>query len=221
MIHLEQFPLVHGYACAFDISHHAATWFSVPSVFGAIFGFTFAFGRQMTSLASSGLLPSALRSSSTSGSNSTKALLAGTTVSVSIALWIYYMDAQDTKDLFAWGWLGSYFVYIFTFISFIEMRHKFSVLQRQFVNPLGIPSAIVGMCIFTINFISVVGFQGQEESAIHRYHPIIGFTICLILAITWYFSVAKYSQCFSAEEQKIMFSAYIIKGNQVLIMMFL
>ena len=212
MIVEEKFPVVHGFVCAFKMSYHNATWLSLPSIFGSLFGFMFASGRQMTAMAHSGLLPAVIQGKDDSKFNSNRALLLAAAIVICISLWMDYVESDDVNDIYYWAWLGSYFVYMFTFISFIEMRSKFSILQRHFVNPLGICSAVVGMCIFSINFISVVGFQGQHSGVMNRVHPILGFGVCAIIALIWYFVYAKYNQCFSAEEQKIMFSAYIIKG---------
>ena len=167
----------------------------------------------MTAMAHSGLLPAVIQGKDDSKFNSNRALLLAAAIVICISLWMDYVESDDVNDIYYWAWLGSYFVYMFTFISFIEMRSKFSILQRHFVNPLGICSAVVGMCIFSINFISVVGFQGQHSGVMNRVHPILGFGVCAIIALIWYFVYAKYNQCFSAEEQKIMFSAYIIKGQ--------
>ena len=205
-------PCNFAFARAFNISSQQATFLTIIPTVATGFGFVFAYQRQLYAMAGSGMLPVCFTWKLPKTDMPYVGLLFGTVLSLLIVLPIYYVYTSFVEDLFFWCSLASYFVYSSTFLSFIELRRKFSVLARSYVNPFGIPSAIIGWLIFTMNFISVIGFQGEEEAIQHRFHPIAGFFICLLLALLWYFGYAQKRQCFSVEEQTLMFSAYVIKG---------
>ncbi|MFO0003916.1 MAG: hypothetical protein ACK559_22575, partial [bacterium] len=50
-------PLNHGYEKILGISSEAATWLNLPGMFGSVFCFIWAYGRQLLSISKSGLLP--------------------------------------------------------------------------------------------------------------------------------------------------------------------
>lgn len=206
-------PCNFAFAKAFGIHPNQATWLTVLPTFATGFGFMFAYQRQMYAMASSGMLPAWLTKKTAGSDMPYASLLFGTLLSLAVITPVYFVYRSFYEDIFFWCSLASYFVYTSTFISFIELRRKFSVLSRSFVNPLGIPSAILGWFMFTINFISVVAFQGEDKAYQHRIHPIAGFLVCIFLAALWYLFYSQKRQCFSVEEQTLMFSAYVIKGK--------
>ncbi|RYG59196.1 APC family permease, partial [archaeon] len=59
------FPLSEGFAKVMDISQRDADWLSLPGALAGSFAFTYAFGRQLRSMAGSGLLPAFLSTAHT------------------------------------------------------------------------------------------------------------------------------------------------------------
>ncbi len=206
-------PLNPGFSKIFKIREYRASWLSIPHVFGSAFGFMFSFGRQLSSMAKSGMLPGMFKKKTEENESPYVALIAGSLVAIIIMLPVYYKYKSFLEDLFFWCTLGSFFIYFCAFISFIELRRKYTVIDRGFVNPFGIPSAIVGAGLFALNFISITAFQGANRGLQHRIHPIAGFLVFISIGVIWYFVYVQKNQCFSDEEQKVMFSAYVIKGK--------
>jgi L-asparagine transporter-like permease len=99
-------------------------------------------------------------------------------------------------------------IYIFAFVAYLVFVQKYSSVNREFHSPLGVIGAYYGIVIFAVGFIATVGFQGK------RYVPIVFFIIYLIVMAIYYFLYALKNQKFSADEQKALFTAYIINGKQ-------
>ncbi len=193
------------------IKHLDATWFTVIAIYGTSYGFLFSQGRKLHSMANSGMIPSWFKKKVEASGTPYVSLLFGSFMSFCAMIPITYGYKSFQQDLYFWCVIGSFFTYVCAFVSFIELRRKYGILDRSFVNPFGIPSAVVGLAVFTITFISTVAFQDMRESYEHRVHPIAGFSAFFLFAMAWYFVYAQKHQCFSSDEQKIMFSAYVIK----------
>ncbi len=196
------------------ITHLNATWFTIPAVYGTSYGFLFSQGRKLYSMANSGMIPPIFKRKVEATGAPYVALLFGAFLSFCAMVPITYAYTSFQQDLYFWCVIGSFFTYVCAFVSFIELRRKYGILDRSFINPLGIPSAIIGLAVFTITFISTVAFQDMRKGYQHRVHPIAGFLIFFSFAMIWYFAYAQKHQCFSSDEQKIMFSAYVIKCKE-------
>ena len=206
----ELLPLNFGYAKMFGISHRAATILSIPATYATGFGFMFAYGRQMASMADSGLLPNLMRFRTDEG-KPYSALIVGSILSLLVTFCIYYMDRTFVEDLFYWAISSSYIVYIFALLSYVSFHRKYSIISRSFVNPLGIYSVYFGMAVFIMSIITTLGFQGRTVA--HRVHPVIGFLAFLGAGYLYYYCIARSRQRFSDEEQRVLFSAYVINGK--------
>lgn len=209
-ISVELMPLSHGFANMFGISVRHATWFSIPATYATGFGFMFAYGRQIASVADSGLLPNLLRFRTGEG-KPYAALVMGSVVSLVTTFGIYYSDRSFIEDLFYWSISSSYIVYIFAFLSYVAFQKKYSAIRRAFVNPLGIYSVYYGSAVFIMSLISTLGFQGDNIA--DSLHPFSGFLTFLGIGYFYYYCIARSKQRFSEEEQKILFSAYVINGK--------
>ena len=204
-------PLSPVFAKVLKIKDGAAMWITVPAVYTTAFGFLFSLSRQMSSMSQSGMIPSLLKAKTSWSGSPYGALLMGTVGVLTVCFPVTLKYNSFKSDIFVWCAISSYFTYMLMFISFIELRKTFGLLERSFVNPLGIPSALIGMAVFTMNLISNVAFQGLDQPIQHRIHPIAGFAVFILFAMVWYYIYARHYQCFSTDEQKIMFGAYVIK----------
>jgi hypothetical protein len=207
-------PLNYGYAHAFHISHDSATWFALPATFATGFGFMFIYGRQMNSMARSGLFPAIFKQRTTFSRTPYTALLFGTLISLFGLITIYYSSStpeNNLLDVFSVCILASYTVYITTFLSYLIFKMRYSSVPRSFINPFSIVSAFYGIGVFFMGIISILGFQ---ENGSQR--PFIIFVIYLILLVAYYFLFGYRTQQLSEEEQKVMFRAYVINGKSIL-----
>ncbi len=203
-------PLNYGFQRLFSLNNADVTWLAVPSTYATGFGFMFVYGRQMCSMARSGLLPTIFKLRTKSSRSPYAALIIGSIISLIGVLSIYYTDESLLLDVFSICILASYTVYIFALFSYIIFKRRYSSLNRDFINPLGIPSAIIGIGIFTIGIISILGYHNG-----HHYIPILVFVIYVVLCSCYYLFLGYKKQQLSEEEQKILFRAYVINGKKL------
>jgi amino acid transporter len=194
------------------INDQMATIFALPGLFSTAFGFVYCFGKQIHSMSESALFPKflSLSYSFNNGKSQSKysALLFGSFSSFIVAIIVKYNNDEEflLGFLFNVCILGAYFVYICIFITFIIFREKFSVLKRNFTNPFGIYGAIVGIIVFLISTIGVVGFQNDNSLAF------VALLVYLVFMSIIYVLYTRKKQFFSPEEQRVMLAAYVIKG---------
>lgn len=101
--------------------------------------------------------------------------------------------------------LSTSVVYVSMFYAFYSFRTHFGNLDRKFVNPLGIPGAILGALVALLYIVSLLGFQTSPLSAIMFSCSFIVFTL-------YYYFFARHWQFFSKNEQDVLLVAYIMKG---------
>jgi len=204
---ISDFPLNYGFSRMFGISNSAATWLSLPATYATGFGFMFCYGRQISAMAKSGLLPSIFQHTTSFSHTPYLALLFGTAISIILVLIIEFALPSFMDNLFLVCMLASYCIYCFAFFAYIIFVDKYSSVSRSFRSPLGIAGAVYGIVIFLVGFIGTIGFQDGN------WVPIVIFIVYLLLATGYYFFQAGKNQKFSADEQKALFTAYVINAN--------
>ena len=80
-------------------------------------------------------------------------------------------------------------------------------MDRTFVNPLGIPSAIFAMLYFSVVMLGQL--FGQMD-----FYAFAVWCVLVILAMVYYFKVAEARQFFSKDEQQKFMKAYILNGER-------
>lgn len=199
-------PLNYGFSRVLRIPWFTATWFSLPATYATSFGFIYSYSRQINSMHLSGLLPRWLPSADS------KYHLHAYLCSVSVlALLVLFLDffckAVTAERIFMVAILGGYIVYILLLVSYIVFATKFSSLQREYESPLGIVGAVLAMAVFGAAAFSAALMQGRIVTGMLVLIAIIGMTVL-------YYAHIRHYQCFSPEEQKILFAAYVINGIQ-------
>eukprot|EP01031_Cornospumella_fuschlensis_P028968 gene28968-34959_t len=79
-------------------------------------------------------------------------------------------------------------------------------LHREFRSPFGISGAVVGIIIFCVSIVSAVALQKDTIASVF-------LAVVLVVVSIYYFVYARHHQKFSDDEQKALFSAYIINAN--------
>lgn len=205
------FPLNPGFSKTFNMSMHSSTWLSIPATYSTAFGFLFGIGRQMRAMANSGLLPKFLTKRLESTHAPYAALLFACVSSYILCFCSWLTNHEFVTGLFSMAILGSYFVYICMFATYIEFKLHHTSLKRDFRNPLGIVSAYYGIGAFIVLSVSTMVFRG-------KYHlPIIYVSLSLLGATCYYYFYARHHQKFSPEEQSSLFNAYVINGKNLLV----
>lgn len=200
-------PLNFGYQRVFGMSDTLVGWFAIPATYATGFGFMWVYGRQMCSMARSGLFPSIFKLRTGTAQTPYTALLFGSLIAVAGVVSIYYTELTLLTNIFNICVISSYTIYISVFISYIVFKYRYSGVQRKFNNPFGIPSAIIGICVFAMGLVSVIGYQGPNQASLIVF-------VCYVFLITLYYYFYGYkTQKLSEEEHKVLFKAYVINGT--------
>ena len=202
-------PMNYRYAQMFNMQEALCNIFALPGCYATAFGFLYAAGRQMGAMGKSGLFPEYMGKTLDKTDTPYVALIVAVIVSLFINFVALSAEVEENflNDLFLVTLLGSYFVYIWTFIGYIIYRKKYSSLKKGFSNPFGEWSAYLGMLFFTLTSICTVSFGGGN------FRVVLIFGGYLVLMSLYYYVYAKKRQFFSEDEKHALFQAYVIKGK--------
>ena len=153
-------PLSIGFRLMFNITDAAAMALSLPATYATAFGFIFSYGRLMISMSESRLLPRCFRKMHS------LAYITGSLISFGVCLLVYFVPLVN-KYLFNITILSGFCAYTSQLYGFIMLRTRFKSLPRKFHSPVGIPGAVVGIIIFLMGIVSVVGFQRDSCTVGH------------------------------------------------------
>eukprot|EP01038_Epipyxis_sp_PR26KG_P011974 gene11974-16027_t len=157
------FPLNPGFMHGLKISNKMATIFSFPGLFATSFGFVFAYGQQIRSMAHSGLFPPILGREYGKRKSPYIALIFGSFVAYMIMLMIWITkDTSFIVAIFGACVIGSFIVYINVSICYIIFKVHYSGIQRNFTSPLGIYGAAYCGFMFTVATIAAVGAKREQ-----------------------------------------------------------
>lgn len=209
---MDYFPLNGGFITALGMNDQTASIIALPSLYIANALYIFGYGKQLSALAHSNLLPSFMGWTLPNSKIPYMSLIVGSVLGIFLLFILTHVMKQTYYSVETTAWfnaalLGSYFTFIISFISFIIFRVKYPNLKRSFFNPLGIIGAVIGILSFLLMSVGLVGFSADDHKSFQYFLSFIG--ICTI----YYFVYAKRHQRFSKEEQSVMFIVYLIKGN--------
>ena len=190
-----------------DPSGKMALAFAIPATYATAFGFIFAYGKLICSLSLSKLLPIELSHMTQRNSQPYAAMIAGSCIGYGLCMLAYY-DPWIGMQLFNICVLSGFSCYISQCIGYCLLQTKFENLKRKYRSPLGIPGAVYAGLVFLLGQISVIGVVGDKQFAF------IVFICLLAIFSAYYYSIAS-QQTFCAEEQKVMFNAYVINASHM------
>jgi amino acid transporter len=205
LVKIRHQPLNRGYEKMFSISNDHASLLSLPATVSAGFGFMFFYGRQLRAMGESGLLNPIFAKEVPDRHTPLGALLIGSAIGYGLCL-VTFVDDSYHEPLYNLSKLCSFATDLSIFLSFWSFRRNFPTILREFVSPLGMVGAYYGAIVSALAFISVCGFQKSH------YAEII-FVGLGIIAVGYYYKVVEKRQVFSEEEKKVMFKAYLVKGE--------
>ncbi len=206
-------PLSSGFSNAFGINDQMASLLSYPGLYIANALFVYGYGKQLSALAKSRLLPSFFGWTLKGSNIPYMALLLGSIIGYAILILLSEglgkdYDSEFTNELFNASLMGSYFTFEVMFASFLMFRFKYKNIARSYTSPLGIYGAIYGMLGFGFLFASAVVFANDD------YRTFLFFIGFIVISSIYYFLYAKYTQIFSEDEQAVMFTVYLLKGKE-------
>jgi hypothetical protein len=201
-IAVEVTPFNTGFSLMFGISHSAATALSIPATYATAFGFIFSYGKLMTAMSESRLLPRLFRRFPSS------TYIVGAIVGYGVCMLVFFVP-YIKNYLFNICMLSAFCAYSSQLLGFYRVKTRFASLPRQYHSPLGVPGAVLAFLIFLLGIISIIGFQRDQCRAL------IGL-ICITGAWSmYYFRYAKRRQMLSKDELKITFVVHVMNLDSV------
>ncbi|GLE02805.1 hypothetical protein PINS_up011669 [Pythium insidiosum] len=200
-------PFNNGFQPLFHISHTNATALSLPATYATAFGFMWCYGKLIAAMATSRLLPVFLSRVSDRTGAPHVAIIVGSLLSYVGCLVVYFAPAIS-KSLFSICILAAFMSYTGQCIGYISLRfHYRNIKSSSFRSPFGIPGAIYSMSVWLMGIVSIIGFQDNGGTEIIVFASIVaGLSL-------YYFAWAKKRQTFSAQENRILLVAHVMKFN--------
>jgi ethanolamine permease len=202
------FPLSFGFANGLHIALCFGPIFSFVAVYATCFGYSYSYGRILCAMARSGLLPTWI--STVRGERDTPivGIVLGNLIMYVIMLSLNFTNSADLA-LSAAALIATVVVYWSVFASFCILRMRFSNLKRIYINPFGIPSAVIGASIFAVLVSAVLRYVDYNNIAM------IIFAVFVVTCTFYYVVYAAKTKCYSEEEQSIMLVLYVMKANKM------
>ena len=205
-------PFNAGFELMFDLTAEQtlqyATILSIPATFATAFGFIMMYGKIMTAMANSKLMPLFLKAHYSKTGAPYMSLIVGSVLSYGVCL-VSYWYKDLTIYIFNICILAGFCSYSLQCICYILIKTKYSNIERHFVSPFGLIGGVVSLCVWVLGIISVACFQNDDQKALIAVCVLFGsFTV-------WYFIYAKYQQSFSDEEKEIFFRLYVINRKSI------
>ena len=164
-----------GFSNTFGISEATATIFTSPLPFASTIIYFHVCCKQIKALSASKLFPALFASSPTTAATHGTSFPDNSSLFVFLFGFIVLIIGYCTNavnvyssmfyNLYAACLMGTYSTYLIIFISFLIFRRKYSSLERPFRNPLGSPSAYLGLFLTMLLLIPVLAIPVRTSSA--------------------------------------------------------
>jgi ethanolamine permease len=198
-------PFNNGFQLLFHVEADIATLFSIPAMYATTFCFMWGYGKLISAMATSKLLPPKLALEHPKYHTPYNAVIFGSMLSYLICLLVYFVPAVD-KYMYNICMAAAFLGYISQCVGYIALRVNYSnIRSSSFRSPFGVPGAVYSLTVWVLGFVSVCGFQQHSEVEVGIFVVVIA---CLSV---FYFSYAQGRQTFSQQETKIFLVAHVMK----------
>lgn len=195
------FPLSFGFSRMLNIPESTASLFTLLPLLCSCTGYMFAVGRQLSSMARSGLFAPIFKRTVGADKVPMNAMLAG---AISGLLGLFFAWQYDPYTmLFRLAMLGGSVVYVNLFACFLVFKSRYCEMERGCRNPCGYASAVYGMIVFSFVFIALA----RDTSNVFIITAYVSFMLLMWL---YYYAYAEAHQFFSEKEQTVFLKAYIV-----------
>ncbi|GAB9473858.1 hypothetical protein Gpo141_00011004 [Globisporangium polare] len=201
-------PFNNCFTLLFNISNELATVLSLPATYATAFGFMWCYGKLIAAMATSRLLPPFLAKTLHGREGAPYiAITFGSALSYSLCLLVYLVPTISAY-LYIICITCGFMSYIGQCVGYIALKRSYkNIKSSSFRNPFGIPGAIYSMSVWALSLLAVVAYQGNGGVEILAF-------CCMAAALTvFYFAYARKRQTFSAQENKILLVAHVMKFN--------
>lgn len=195
------FPLSFGFSRMLNIPESTASLFTLLPLLCSCTGYMFAVGRQLSSMARSGLFAPIFKRTVGADKVPMNAMMAGAICGLLGLFFAWQYDPYTM--LFRLAMLGGSVVYVNLFACFLVFKTRYCEMERGCRNPCGYASAVYGMIIFSFVFIALA----RDTSNVFIITAYVSFMLLMWL---YYYAYAEAHQFFSEKEQTVFLKAYIV-----------
>lgn len=200
-------PFNYCFTRLFRMSYQWATLLSVPSAYASSFGFIWAYGKILSGMSFSNLLPPIFAKCEYRTGTPAGAALCGSILGYIVCMISYFASGSSEYIGFLCLMLA-FTSYIGQCVGYICLKVNYPNLTgSNFRSPFGVAGAMYSLCVWVLCFVSVAGFQsnGGKEVGAYCVVVVIVASVCL--------GYSKKRQTFSAAENRIMLVAHVMKFN--------
>ena len=152
--------------------------FFVPGIFAACFGFVYAYGQHCYAMSRAGFLPRTL--SRVWGPNAAPylAIISASMVGLGICVFARCYNVKDSKIIiYNVMLLAALTNYVILLITFAFLRVGWPDLHRPFRSTVGIPGAVVGIVLFLLCLVAVLGWSPLILESVYIFvaYLVLGF----------------------------------------------
>lgn len=202
-------PTTFAFSRILNLTVTKAVWLIFPATLFNAVNFFLVMNHSILAMCDSGLLPSVKAVVVLFGESLAPLVLNGLTV-IGCCLLCTLMALRGSGSIYSMEVLVVYFSYFIgiTILSvYIIFRNKFECLENTFRSPLLSYGAFYGIAVFLIATL----FTIFRQIVANRVFLVVVFYV--VACALYYFMFARRTQCFSEQEQKIMFVAYVVNGK--------
>ncbi|GLE02825.1 hypothetical protein PINS_up011689 [Pythium insidiosum] len=210
LLPFELTPFNNGFSQLFQLAPRDATILSLPATYATAFGFMWCYGQLIAAMATSRLLPARLAHAAETTSTRKSplaAIVAGSVLSYACCLLVSF--APSLSDyLFNVCILSAFMSYTGQCIGYISLKRSYkNITSSAFRSPFGVAGAVYSMAVWALAIVSIVAFQGHGGVEIGAFAGVVA------LLSVYYYAWARRRQTFSAQENRVMLVAHVMKFN--------
>jgi len=191
----EAFPLNNGLVASLHCTSNQAVILTLPGEIGCLYAFACAYGKLICALSESRLLPATFSKKNAAGCPC-KAIIFGSVLSYFLCFLITFNSIfNEIASQFCF--VAAFVMYGLFCVGYIIIKKKYAKsIMFPFQSPLGVLGAGYVVVVFVLGTISVLFFQNDAGAGL------ISIAVFFLFASMYYFTVARYRQEFSVEEQQ-------------------
>ncbi|DAZ92522.1 TPA: hypothetical protein N0F65_012752 [Lagenidium giganteum] len=188
-----------GFVLMFPLTKASATLLSLPATYATAFAFIWCYGKLISAMATSKLLPPVLAARSRYGTPYV-AIVTGSVISYVASAVVFYTDHSNFAAITCIT--CAFLTYIAQCISYISLRLNLRNMETStFRSPFGIAGAVFAIGVWVLALVGVAGFQEN--------HYIVVSTLVIIIALlsVFYLVYARKRQTLSPQEKRVLLVA--------------
>lgn len=203
-------PLSFAFANGLNIPVHTAAIFNIPLQFTSFVCTMYCVSIIVKSMAKSHFLPAHL-AQTTENNVPKNALVMCYGNAIIFSLQGFYIQLYLPSLFYAganFAGMIMYLQYIAIFVAYLRFKPMFPTLNRNFTMPFGEFFAVLGILVF-VGLALSTGFY-----PVYGWYFFLGVILMVSILTAGYYLYVKESQCFSDEENRIMFKAFVVNANR-------